>query len=54
MHNDLELLEWAGFSFAVENALPALHDIADVIVPSNDNGGVAHVVDAAMRHLLEP
>jgi hydroxymethylpyrimidine pyrophosphatase-like HAD family hydrolase len=54
MHNDLALLEWAGFSFAVENALPALHDIADVIVPSNDNGGVKAVVDAAMNHLLEP
>ncbi len=54
MHNDLALLEWAGFSFAVENALPALHDIADAIVPSNDQGGVKAVVDAAMRHLLKP
>ena len=54
MHNDLELLTWAGFSFAVANALPQLHDIADVVVPSNDEGGVRHVVDAAMRHLLEP
>ena len=53
MHNDVALLEWAGFSFAVENALPELHDIADAIVPSNDNGGVKNVVDAAMRHLLE-
>ena len=54
MHNDLELLQWAGFSFAVANALPALHDIADVIVPSNDDGGVRHVVDAAMEHLRQP
>jgi Cof subfamily protein (haloacid dehalogenase superfamily) len=54
MHNDLELLQWAGFSFAVANATSALHDIADVIVPSNDEGGVRHVIDAAMDYLRQP
>lgn len=54
LFNDLELLDWAGFSFAVENAHPHVHEIADLIVPSNDNGGVAHVVQAALEHLNRP
>ena len=54
LHNDYEMLDWAGFSFAVANAHPVIQDIADVVVPSNDDGGVAKVVAAAMRHLLEP
>ena len=51
LHNDVEMLEWAGFSFAVANAHPAVHDVADMIVPSNDHGGVAAVVAAALEHL---
>jgi hydroxymethylpyrimidine pyrophosphatase-like HAD family hydrolase len=54
LFNDIELLAWAGFSFAVENAHPHVHEIADLIVPSNDNGGVAHVVQAALEHLNRP
>lgn len=53
MHNDVEMLRWAGRAFAVANALPHLHDIADVVVPSNDHGGVAQVVAAAIAHLRE-
>ncbi len=51
LFNDIELLDWAGFSFAVENAHPQVHDVADLIVPSNDNGGVASVIEAALNHL---
>ena len=51
LFNDIELLDWAGFSFAVENAHPHVHDVADLIVPSNDNGGVASVIEAALNHL---
>lgn len=54
LYNDVAMLDWAGFSFAVANAHPVVHEVADLIVPSNDEGGVAHVVDAAMAHLLEP
>lgn len=54
LFNDIELLAWAGFSFAVENAHPQVHEIADLIVPSNDNGGVANVVQAALEHLNRP
>lgn len=51
LFNDIEMLGWAGFSFAVENAHPHVHDVADLIVPSNDNGGVAQVIAAALAHL---
>lgn len=54
LFNDIEMLDWAGFSFAVENAHPHVHDVADLIVPSNDNGGVAHVIEAAFEHLNRP
>jgi Cof subfamily protein (haloacid dehalogenase superfamily) len=50
LHNDYELLDWAGFSFAVQNAHPNLHDIVDIIVPTNDEGGVASVIRAAIEH----
>ena len=51
LFNDIELLDWAGFSFAVKNAHPHVHDVADLIVPSNDDGGVAQVIEAALEHL---
>jgi len=54
LHNDVAMLQWAGFSFAVSNAHPRVHDVADAVVPSNDEGGVGHVVEAAMEHLLRP
>jgi Cof subfamily protein (haloacid dehalogenase superfamily) len=50
LHNDYELLDWAGFSFAVQNAHPNLHSIVDMIVPTNDEGGVASVIRAAIEH----
>ncbi len=54
LFNDIEMLDWAGVSFAVENAHPHVHDVADLIVPSNDEGGVAKVVEAALEHLRRP
>lgn len=54
LFNDIELLDWAGFSFAVQNAHPHVHDVADLIVPSNDEGGVAKVIQAALEHLNRP
>lgn len=38
--NDYELLENAGYSYAVENAVPQIKDIACEIVLSNDEQGV--------------
>jgi Cof subfamily protein (haloacid dehalogenase superfamily) len=44
--NDLELLEWAGFGVAVENAHPALRAAADWVCPGPDEEGVAQVIEA--------
>lgn len=42
--NDMGMIEWAGFSAAVDNAYPAVRQLADVIVPSNDELGVARAI----------
>jgi Cof subfamily protein (haloacid dehalogenase superfamily) len=46
--NDLELLEWAGFGVAVENAHEALKARADWVCPSAEEEGVAHVLEALL------
>ena len=46
--NDLELLEWAGFGVAVENAHDELKARADWICPSAEEEGVAQVVEAVL------
>ena len=44
--NDVELLEWAGYGVAVENAHPRLAAVADWSCPSADEEGVAQVIEA--------
>jgi Cof subfamily protein (haloacid dehalogenase superfamily) len=44
--NDLELIEWAGYGVAVENANPAVKARADFVSPSCDEEGVAQVIEA--------
>lgn len=46
--NDLELLDWAGFGIAVDNANPRLKAIADWVCPSVDDDGVAQVIEAVV------
>lgn len=50
MPNDLPMLRWAGHAAAVANAHPDLLAIADTILPSNDDDGVAHLIEM----LLDP
>lgn len=47
--NDLEMLQWAGTSAAVENAAPEIKAAAQIIVPSNDNAGVADFIHALLQ-----
>ncbi|MCA9295506.1 MAG: TIGR01777 family oxidoreductase [Phycisphaerales bacterium] len=47
--NDLGMIEWAGFGVAVANAVAPVKELADVVVPSNDDGGVAR---ALQRYVL--
>lgn len=45
MPNDLELLRWAGHGVAVANAHPLLLEVADEVTASNDDDGVAAVIE---------
>jgi Cof subfamily protein (haloacid dehalogenase superfamily) len=44
--NDVELIEWAGYGIAVENAHPRVKAVADWICPSAEEQGVAQVLEA--------
>jgi Cof subfamily protein (haloacid dehalogenase superfamily) len=44
--NDVELLEWAAYGVAVENAHERVKAIADLICPGVDEEGVAQVLEA--------
>ena len=43
--NDRELLDWAGYAVAVENAHPDLKARADLIVPGPEHDGVAELIE---------
>jgi Cof subfamily protein (haloacid dehalogenase superfamily) len=46
--NDVELIEWAGYGIAVENAHGRVKAVADWIAPSAQDEGVAQVIDALL------
>lgn len=48
MPNDLPMLAWAGCSFGVANAHPDVLDFVDEVCASNDEDGVAQVLEAAL------
>jgi Cof subfamily protein (haloacid dehalogenase superfamily) len=45
MPNDLAMLAWAGTSYAMANAHPSVLDLADRRAPSNEDDGVAAVLE---------
>ena len=45
MPNDLPMLEWAGTSYAMANAHPSVRALADHVAPSNQDDGVAAVLE---------
>ncbi|CAN5376471.1 HAD family hydrolase [soil metagenome] len=45
MPNDLAMLHWAGHSVAVANAHPNVREAADEVTASNDDDGVAQVLE---------
>jgi HAD superfamily hydrolase (TIGR01484 family) len=45
MPNDLSMLAWAGTSYAVANAHPDVLAAADHVIASNDDDGVARVIE---------
>jgi len=46
--NDVELLEWAGYGVAVENAHDRVKAVADWVCPSASEEGVAQVLEALL------
>lgn len=46
--NDLPMLAWAGGSYAMANAHPEVLDLASHVLPSNDDEGVADLIDAVL------
>ncbi|MEZ0075315.1 Cof-type HAD-IIB family hydrolase [Planotetraspora sp. GP83] len=45
MPNDLPMLAWAGTSYAVANAHPTVLDAVSHVIPSNDEDGVAKIIE---------
>jgi Cof subfamily protein (haloacid dehalogenase superfamily) len=52
MPNDLPLLSWAGHAVAVANAHPEVLDAADEVTASNNNAGVALVLERLFADAL--
>ena len=44
-HNDLPVLAWAGIAMAPANAIPEVLAVADRVLPSNADDGVAGVLE---------
>jgi Cof subfamily protein (haloacid dehalogenase superfamily) len=47
--NDIELVEWAGFSVAVANAHDRVLAVADLVCPHVEEEGVAQVIEAFLE-----
>lgn len=47
--NDLPMIEFAGLGVAMGNALPELKEVADTITVTNDEDGVAAVIEGILR-----
>ncbi|MDP4146797.1 MAG: sugar-phosphatase [Bacillota bacterium] len=43
--NDIHMLEYAGLGVAMGNAFPEIKEIADYVTKSNEEDGVAHVIN---------
>lgn len=51
MPNDLPMLAWAGTSYAMANAHPTVQQAADHVCGSNDDDGVAEVLEELLTRL---
>ena len=49
--NDVEMLTWAGTSWAVGNAVAQAKEAADHVAESNDDDGVAQIVEGLLERL---
>lgn len=49
--NDIHMLQYAGLGVAMGNAFPEVKEIADYITLTNEDDGVAHVIDEFVLNL---
>jgi Cof subfamily protein (haloacid dehalogenase superfamily) len=49
MPNDVPMLQWAGRSYAVANAHPAVVEVADEVIGSNDDDAVAVLIESLLN-----
>jgi hydroxymethylpyrimidine pyrophosphatase-like HAD family hydrolase len=49
MPNDLEMLRWAGRSYAMSDGHPEALDAADAVAPACGDDGVAQVLERLLR-----
>lgn len=47
--NDIDMLKWAGQSYAMENAENSVKEAADFVAPSNDEDGVAVTIESVFK-----
>lgn len=47
--NDLEMIEYAAHGYAVENAVLALKNAAEKVVPSNDESAIAYIINNLIK-----
>jgi Cof subfamily protein (haloacid dehalogenase superfamily) len=52
--NDIEMLEMSGLGVAMDNAPQAVKDKADRVTASNDEDGVAIVLEELLEHMVAP
>ena len=52
-NNDIPMLEYAGFSVAVDNASDTVKSHADFITKSNNSHGVAYAIDRLIENNME-
>jgi Cof subfamily protein (haloacid dehalogenase superfamily) len=50
MPNDLPMLAWAGTAYAMSNAHPDVLAVAEHVAPSNDEDGVAQVIETLLAN----
>ncbi|HEX2893390.1 MAG TPA: Cof-type HAD-IIB family hydrolase [Marmoricola sp.] len=54
MPNDIPMLTWAGTSYAMANAHPTVRAAARHVAPSNDDDGVAQVIESLLDSRVAP
>ncbi len=50
-HNDVAMLEWAGVGYAMGNAEPEIQLSADLVLPGNDDDGVAVLLETMLDQI---